>query len=120
MGHNPLCGDKISLFLSVDEKGVITNATFQGSGCAISMASTSIMTDMIKGKTVSEAQHLFEQVHNACTGKSATLQETDDDSACKINALAGVKDYPVRVKCATLAWHTMQSALKNENKASTE
>ncbi len=121
LGHNPLCGDRLSLTLKVDAKGVIQDIGFQGSGCAISVASASIMTDMLKGKTVDEANALFQHIHAACTGAPAVvavvISEDDND---RLQALAGVRHYPMRVKCATLAWHTMQAALKDEKKVSTE
>ena len=120
LGHNPLCGDKLTLYVTLDDKGVIRDAAFQGSGCAISVASASMMTEMLKGKTVAESQKLFDYVHNLCTGKPADATGLDEDAVDRIQALAGVRDYPVRVKCATLAWHTLQAALKNEKKVSTE
>jgi nitrogen fixation NifU-like protein len=120
LGHNPLCGDRLTLYVTVDDKGTITDAAFQGSGCAISVASASMMTEMLKGKSPAEAAHLFDYLHNSCTGKPATDTGIDSDDAERIKALAGVKDYPIRVKCATLAWHTLQAALKNEKKVSTE
>jgi nitrogen fixation NifU-like protein len=119
LGHNPLCGDRLTLFLKLDDKGVIQDAAFQGSGCAISVASASMMTDMLKGKTRAEAEALFSYMHESCTG-AAPAAAIDEDSKDRIQALAGVRNYPMRVKCATLAWHTMQAALKNEKKASTE
>ena len=120
LGHNPLCGDRLSLQLQVDEHDVIRDVGFQGSGCAISVASASMMTDMLKGKSAEEAQRLFDYLHNSCTGKSADAAGLDEDAVDRIKALAGVRDYPIRVKCATLAWHTLQSALKNQKKVSTE
>jgi len=120
LGHNPLCGDKLNLYVTVDDKGVISDAAFQGSGCAISVASASMMTEMLKGKSAADAAHLFEYLHNSCTGKPADDAGLDSDDVERINALSGVRDYPIRVKCATLAWHTLQAALKNEKKVSTE
>ena len=116
LGHNPLCGDKIDLFLSIDKNNVIQDISFQGTGCAISMASTSMMTEMLKGKTVDEAMKLFHVIHEVFTGsetidniKNCSVSEDDMD---RITALSGVKEFPIRVKCATLAWHTLDSALK--------
>ncbi len=120
LGHNPLCGDRLNLYVTVDDQGTIKDAAFQGSGCAISVASASMMTEMLKGKSAVDAAHLFDYLHNSCTGKPADDTGLDEDDVARIKALSGVKDYPVRVKCATLAWHTLQSALKNEKKASTE
>lgn len=119
LGHNPLCGDRLALFLTLDDKNIIRDAAFQGSGCAISVASASMMTDMLKGKSLAEAKTLFDYMHAACTGSPSTQAIADDDAG-RLQALAGVRHYPMRVKCATLAWHTMQAALKDEKKASTE
>jgi nitrogen fixation protein NifU and related proteins len=120
LGHNPLCGDRLNLYVLVDDKGIIRDVGFQGSGCAISVASASMMTEMLKGKTEEEAARLFDYLHNSCTGKPAPEAGLDEDAVARIKALAGVRDYPIRVKCATLAWHTLQAALKNEKKVSTE
>ena len=120
LGHNPLCGDKLTLYVSVDDKGVIQDISFQGSGCAISVASASMMTEMLKGKTTAEAAKLFDYLHKSCIGKDADETGLDEDATDRIKALSGVRDYPIRVKCATLAWHTLQAALKNEKKVSTE
>ena len=120
LGHNPLCGDKINLYVLVDKQGVIQDIGFQGSGCAISVASASMMTEMLKGKTKEEAAKLFDYLHKSCTGQPADDKGLDEDATDRIKALAGVRDYPIRVKCATLAWHTLQAALKDEKKVSTE
>ena len=119
MGHNPLCGDRLIVYVTVGADGVIADAAFQGSGCAISVASASMMTEMLKGKTLAAAHTLFDFMHKACTGETGAEAVAEDD-ADRIEALAGVRNYPMRVKCATLAWHTMESALKNEKKVSTE
>ncbi len=120
LGHNPLCGDKLNLYLTIDSNNVIQDIGFQGSGCAISVASASMMTEMLKGKTLDEAAKLFTYMHSSCTGQAAPETGLNEDAIDRIKALAGVRDYPIRVKCATLAWHTFQSALKNKKKASTE
>jgi nitrogen fixation NifU-like protein len=120
LGHNPLCGDRLMLFLTVDNGDVIRDVSFQGSGCAISVASASMMTDMLKGKTLDEANTLFNYMHAACTGPAPKTGGIAEDDSDRIQALAGVRHYPMRVKCATLAWHTMQAALKNEKKVTTE
>jgi nitrogen fixation NifU-like protein len=112
-GFNPLCGDRLTLFLKVED-GIITDASFQGSGCAISTASVSLMTEIVKGKTEQEALDLFETFHKMTTGKE---QEISLEAVGKLAVLAGVRDYPARVKCATLAWHTLDAALKNEEKS---
>jgi len=108
-GYNPLCGDKVSVYLDVED-GVIRNIGFQGSGCAISTASASMMTESLKGKSEAEVQEQFHRFHDLVTGKSSP----QDDSAAlgKLAVFAGVRDYPVRVKCATLAWHTLRAALE--------
>lgn len=120
LGHNPLCGDRLSLHLKVDADGIIRDVGFQGSGCAISVASASIMTDMLKGKTVGEARQLFDYMHASCKDENPPQIVMEEDDRDRLQALAGVRHYPMRVKCATLAWHTMQAALKDETKVSTE
>ena len=118
VGHNPLCGDKIDLFLSIDKNNVIQDISFQGSGCAISIASASMMTEMLKGKTIDEAMKLFHTVHNVFTGSETTDNIKDclvsEDDMDRITALSGVREFPIRVKCATLAWHTLDSALNKK------
>ncbi|MGH8225678.1 MAG: Fe-S cluster assembly sulfur transfer protein SufU [Gammaproteobacteria bacterium] len=106
-GYNPLCGDRLTVYVHLKD-GRIAEAAFQGSGCAISVASASLMTESLRGKTPEEAQDLFEKMHDLLTGNGAT---PDLDELGKLGALSGVKAYPSRVKCATLAWHTLQSAL---------
>jgi len=120
LGHNPLCGDRLMLYLTVDDQDVIRDAAFQGSGCAISVASASMMTEMLKGKTLAETEALFTYMHDSCTGVASSADAIAEDDADRVQALAGVRHYPMRVKCATLPWHTMQAALKNATKASTE
>lgn len=125
VGHNPFCGDKLVLYLAVNDKGTVQDATFQGSGCAISMASASMMTEMLKDKTASEAHRLFDYFHAICTGKVISLEDfsqLDTDDITRLQALAGVRHYPMRVKCATLPWHTLQVALNPDGikKVSTE
>ncbi|HUY69346.1 MAG TPA: SUF system NifU family Fe-S cluster assembly protein [Alphaproteobacteria bacterium] len=120
LGHNPLCGDRLTLYLTVGADGIIKDAAFQGSGCAISVASASMMTEMLKGRTIEEAQKLFAYLHASCTGLEADAAVIAEDDRGRLQALAGVRHYPMRVKCATLAWHTLQAALKNEQKVSTE
>lgn len=109
-GFNPLCGDRLTLFLKI-ENNIIVDASFQGQGCAISTASVSLMTEIIKGKTEVEANALFNQFHQITTGKSEEIQL---EALGKLAVLAGVREYPARVKCATLAWHTLDAALKNQ------
>ena len=107
-GHNPLCGDRLSLYVQVDA-GQISDVAFQGSGCAISKASASLMTDAVKGHSVTDAQALFERFHRMVT----TPPDQPVENMGKLSVLAGVREFPVRVKCATLAWHTMRAALEN-------
>jgi len=112
-GYNPLCGDKLNLYLAT-ENDVITDVSFDGSGCAISVASASLMTDSLKGKTIKEAEQLFESFHGLIMEEENPEPE-QMQSLGKLAALAGVKEYPARVKCATLCWHTLHSALEGES-----
>jgi nitrogen fixation NifU-like protein len=106
-GHNRLCGDQLTVYLQV-EGDVIRDVSFEGTGCAISTASASLMTDALKGRKLEEAEHLFEEFHHLVTHDD----EAPPDLG-KLEVLAGVREFPARVKCATLAWHTMQAALKD-------
>ncbi|HXP95078.1 MAG TPA: SUF system NifU family Fe-S cluster assembly protein [Telmatospirillum sp.] len=119
-GENPLCGDKLTVFLKVGADGVIEDVAFDGRGCAISTASASLMTEVIVGKTEKQAQELFANFHALTTGGEGEDSEEFEDELDRLRVLAGVRDYPVRVKCATLAWHTLVAALKNEQKVTTE
>jgi len=112
-GFNPLCGDRLTLYLRIDDH-VISDASFQGVGCAISTASVSLMTEIVKGKTEAEADALFKLFHEITTGKSEAINL---EAIGKLAVLAGVREYPARVKCATLAWHTLDAALKNQAKS---
>ena len=112
-GFNPLCGDRLTLFLKLNGE-VIEDASFQGSGCAISTASVSLMTEIIKGKTQDEAEQLFETFHKMTTGKDEEIQL---EAIGKLAVLVGVREYPARVKCATLAWHTLDAAIKNQQES---
>jgi len=115
-GYNPLCGDRLTVYLRVDD-GVIKEATFQGSGCAISKASASLMTESVKGKTVAEAEALFERFHRTVTASPGAPVE----DLGKLSVLAGVRQFPVRVKCATLAWYALRAAAQaREEVVSTE
>ena len=105
-GFNPLCGDQISVYVRIDD-GVITDASFQGSGCAISKASASMMTEAVKGKTVAEAGTLFSRFQKMITAPT----DGPVDQLGKLTALSGVRQFPIRVKCASLAWHTLQAAI---------
>ena len=115
IGHNPLCGDRVAVFVSVDGDR-IADVAFEGSGCAISKASASLMTDRIKGITVVEARQLFERFHRMVT----TPPDRKVEDLGKLSAFAGVREFPVRVKCASLAWHTLKAALDHEQRVSTE
>jgi nitrogen fixation NifU-like protein len=106
-GYNPLCGDKINLYLKVED-GIVREVGFQGSGCAISTASASMMTECLKGKSEAEARALFDRFHDLVTGQS----EGDAAELGKLAVFSGVREYPVRIKCATLCWHTMKAALE--------
>jgi nitrogen fixation NifU-like protein len=112
-GRNPLCGDHLTLFLRV-KGNVIEDAAFQGSGCAISKASASLMTDSIKGKTIPEVEALFDAVHRMVTagGPGAGGAAADTECLGKLTVLSGVSEFPVRIKCASLAWHALNTALK--------
>ena len=109
-GFNPLCGDKLTVYVKL-EGDTIKDLSFEGSGCAISVASASLMTERLKGKTRAEAEKLFETMHALLTRDDAA---TDAESLGKLAALSGVREFPSRVKCASLCWHTLMGALKDE------
>jgi nitrogen fixation NifU-like protein len=110
-GDNPLCGDKVQIFLSIED-GRIAEVGFQGRGCAISMASASLMTEIVKGKTVAEARKLFNRFHELVTGKEGGDESVDLE---KLEVLSGVREFPMRVKCATLSWHTLVAAMEKDH-----
>ncbi len=115
-GFNPLCGDRITLYLVV-ENGVLKDISFEGQGCAISTASASLLTEILKGKTEAEADAMFKDFHAMVTTDNVEPSE----ALGKLEVLSGVREFPARVKCATLAWHTLQAALKNrQDSVSTE
>ncbi len=116
-GHNPLCGDRIAVFASVED-GVVRDVGFQGSGCAISKASASLMTEAVKGKPIADVELLFEGFHRVVT--SGARAPVDASKLGKLGVLAGVREFPMRVKCATLAWHTLRAALEGGGAATTE
>jgi nitrogen fixation NifU-like protein len=116
-GHNPLCGDKLEVFAEVDE-GVLREVGFQGSGCAISRASASLMTEAVKGKTLAEVERIFGGFHRVVT--SDAREPVDASGLGKLEVFVGVREFPMRVKCATLAWHTLRAALHGDKSASTE
>jgi nitrogen fixation NifU-like protein len=108
-GYNPLCGDRVVVHLRLED-GVVEDVGFQGAGCAISTASASLMTQAVKGKSIADVQKLFDAFHELLT--SDPKQEVDLGRVGKLAVFAGVREYPVRVKCATLAWHTLRAALE--------
>ena len=111
-GHNPLCGDQVQVYLKLNDEKKVEDLTFQGSGCAISMASTSIMTELVKGKPVEIAKRIVDEFLNMIKNTAEIQSDNlDQDQKTKIMSLSGVKQYPMRVKCATLAWHTLVSAI---------
>ena len=117
LGHNPLCGDQLALYVKVED-GVIRDIGFQGKGCAISKASASLMTEAVKGKTIEEAEALFARFHDLLTGPPDV--KADARSFGKLAVFSGVREFPARVKCATLSWHTLHTALSGGSPASTE
>ncbi|HXZ32604.1 MAG TPA: SUF system NifU family Fe-S cluster assembly protein [Terriglobales bacterium] len=112
-GYNPLCGDRFTVFLHMDGES-IRDVTFQGSGCAISKASASMMTQALKGKTRAEAEKIFERFHKLVTGQTVNGNQAE---LGKLAVFSGVSEFPTRVKCATLAWHTLQAALEGKQDA---
>ena len=121
-GHNPLCGDKVHIFLKLNENKKVEDISFEGQGCAISMASASIMTDLIKGKEEKEAKEIINDFLEMIKEKdSLNTNLLEEDEKTKLMCLSGVKQYPMRVKCATLSWHTLISAIdKSQNEINIE
>lgn len=115
-GHNPLCGDQLIVYLQL-EAGTVTDLAFEGSGCAISKAAASMMTQALKGKTTDETDRLFHEFHQMVTGES---DKDAEENLGNLRIFAGVREFPVRVKCATLPWHTFKAALANQDVVSTE
>jgi nitrogen fixation NifU-like protein len=113
-GHNPLCGDQLTLYAKADGEGHLEDVRFQGSGCAISKASASLMTDFVKGKALDEISADFERFHDLVT--SSPGEEAKTEGLGKLAVFAGVREYPMRVKCATLAWHALRAALEGEGR----
>ena len=111
-GHNPLCGDRLTIYADLDGDR-IRQVKFEGSGCAISVASASLLTEAVRGKSVAEFEQLFEQVHSLLTDHESTV---DTASLGKLAALSGVREFPSRVKCASLCWHTLRAALHHADK----
>ena len=115
-GYNPLCGDKVKIYVKMDDD-IVKDLSFEGAGCAISTASASIMTETLKGKTRAQAEKLFHTFHDLVTGQQAQL---DAPELGKLAVFSGVSEFPIRVKCATLAWHTLRAALYNQAVTITE
>ena len=111
-GWNPLCGDKVTIYLTVDDDGVVREIGFQGSGCAISTASASMMTQAVAGKTLNQVLEVFDRFHELVAGSPEV--EPDQGTLGKLVVFGGVRQYPMRVKCATLPWHTLRSAVRGE------
>ena len=110
-GYNPLCGDQLHIYLNINDDGVIEDVKFEGQGCAISTASASLMTEALKGKSTDEFQQVFEDFKHMAT---SDLDEAPDEEVLgKLAVLGGVREFPSRIKCATLCWHTMKSAIEN-------
>ncbi len=116
-GNNPLCGDALRVYVEMED-GKVKDVAFKGSGCAISKASASMMTQTVKGKTKEEADVLFDEFHKMVTGELNT--ETEENNLGKLKIFAGVLEFPARVKCASLSWHTLHAALNDEEEVSTE
>ena len=115
-GHNPLCGDSVHVYLKLDNKNKVEDISFEGQGCAISMASASIMTDLVKGKEENEVKEIINDFLGMIKiNPNLKSKNLNDDEKTKLMCLSGVKQYPMRVKCATLSWHTLISAIDNKN-----
>ena len=114
-GYNPLCGDKIHVYLKLDNEKKVEGLTFEGEGCAISLASASIMTELVKGKSFGETKEVMDAFLNMIKNTSVIQSNhLDEDQKTKLMSLSGVKEFPMRVKCATLSWHTLNSAIKGK------
>ena len=116
-GYNPLCGDHLTIYLDL-ENDLVKDVGFEGSGCAISKAAASMMTQAVKGKSKEQAENLFNEFHSMVTGE--LNEETEENNLGNLKIFAGVREFPVRVKCATLAWHTLHAALNKQDQISTE
>ena len=116
-GHNPLCGDQLTVYVRLDEDDEVADIRFEGLGCAISRASASLMTEAVKGRSKQEILEIFERFHEMVT--TNPTEEVDVADLGKLSIFAGVREYPARVKCATLAWHTLQAALQGKDETAT-
>jgi len=120
-GNNPLCGDRLTVYAKVGDDDTIQDAAFEGRGCAISVASASMMTDIVKGKSIAQVGRLFDQFHKLCTGEVEDIDYPEfEDEIDKLRVMSGVRQFPMRVKCATLAWHTINAAVQGDQEATTE
>ena len=127
-GDNPMCGDQLTIYMRVNDDGVVDATSFEGRGCAISMASASLMTEILRGRREADAMVLFARFHEMATGRKAEAcadhhhePNTDlEEAAERLEVLSGVREFPMRVKCATLAWHTMRAALEGDDATTTE
>jgi nitrogen fixation NifU-like protein len=122
-GNNPMCGDMLTVYITLDPDGRIDDAAFEGKGCAISVASASMMTEILRGKTVEQARRVFDGFHQMCTSDDFDLFDAEageQEDLERLQVLAGVREFPIRVKCATLAWHTMNAAVQGGGEISTE
>ena len=109
-GNNPMCGDQLTVYIDIKDD-VVSDVSYRARGCAISIASASIMSSMIKGRTIEEVHILFDKLHKLCTGQEVAA----DDDTEKLRVLSGVSEFPTRVKCATMSWHAVDSAIKSKN-----
>ena len=117
-GYNPLCGDMLTLYVNLNGEERITDAAFEGKGCAVSIASASLMTEIIKGRTRQEADRLFRDFQRLCTEEGfspSSVTPADAEAFDRLQALSGVRQFPIRIKCATLAWHTLHAALHEQD-----
>lgn len=122
-GDNPICGDRITVYLKIGDDGTIEDVAFVGRGCAISQASASMMTEIVKGRSEAEAKTLFENFHQMCTDDTYDAEahpEADPEAMERLQVMSGVRGFPMRVKCATLAWHTMNAAMAGSGEVTTE
>jgi SUF system FeS assembly protein, NifU family len=122
-GRNPMCGDALTVFVTLKDDQSIADAAFIGKGCAISMASASLMTEIVRDKTLAEVDQLFDAFHRMCTEEGVSIADEtglNPDDAERLEVLSGVRQFPVRVKCATLAWHAMMAAVHGQDETSTE
>ena len=111
-GYNPMCGDKLTVYVKVNQDDIIDDISFEARGCAISIASASIMSEIVKGKTIDEVNSLFDYFHKLCTGEETQQTNHLDDDIEKLKVMSGVNKFPSRIKCATMSWHAVKSALR--------